>query len=76
MREFELDEESVFRAQKLSARMLQDLRFVSEQGPSFESRRELFSDRRYAEEAHRLPINDVVANVGRLATELASAPMG
>ncbi len=73
MPEFELDEQSVSRAERLSSQLMQDLRMVSEKGPRSEMRRELFSERRYAEQAEGVPINDVVANVGQMATEFAMA---
>jgi|GEM_PF-2121428 len=73
MAEFELDQESVSRAERLSARLMRDLSMVSEQGPRSEMRRELFSERRYANQAEGVPINDVVANVGQMAMEFAMA---
>lgn len=73
MPEFELDKESVGRAEKLSARMMDDLRMVLEKEAPFEMGREFFSDRRYAKEAEGVPIKDVVANVGQLTTELTLA---
>lgn len=73
MPEFELDQESVSRAEKLSSRLMQDLRMVSEGGPPPDVRRELFSEQRYAEQAEGVPINDVVINVSQMATEFAMA---
>ena len=70
---FELDEESLSRAQGLSSRLMHDLRTVSEAGRPSEMRRELFSEQRYAEQAEGVPISDVVANVGQMATEFATA---
>lgn len=73
MPEFELDQESVSRAERLSSWLMHDLRMVSEEGPPSDMRRELFSERRYAEQAEGVPINDVVTNVGQMATEFAMA---
>lgn len=73
MPDFEPDEESVSRAVKFSSRLVHDLRMVTEEGPPSEMRRELFSEQRYAEQAEGVPINDVVANVGRMADEFAMA---
>jgi hypothetical protein len=73
MPEFNLDDESISRAEKLSSRLAHDLRRVSEEGPPAEMRRELFSEQRYADEAEGVPINDVVTNVGQMAQEFAMA---
>jgi len=73
MSEFELDKESIFRAEKLSSRLMEDLGMVSEEGPRADRGRELFSEERYAQQAEGVPINDVVANVGQMATEFAMA---
>jgi hypothetical protein len=73
MPEFELDKESVSRAEKLSSRLMNDLREVSEGGPQSEMRRELFSEQRYSEQAEGVPISDVVANVSQMAMEFATA---
>lgn len=72
MAEFELDRDSVSRAKALSFHLMQDLRQLSEGDPPFD-RWELFSERHYAEQAEGVPINDVVANVGQMATEFAIA---
>ena len=72
MAEFDLDRESLDRAATLSSRLLQDLRIVSE-GPPSERRRELFSDRRYADQAQGVPIHDVLTNVSQMAIEFAMA---
>lgn len=73
MAEFEFDQESLSRAEKLSSRLMHDLRMVSEEGPPSKIRQELFSQRRYAEQAEGVPIGDVVENVGQMATEFAIA---
>lgn len=74
MPEFELDQESVWRAEKLSSQLMQELRMVSEEGPPPAARGgELFSERRYVEEVEGVPINDVLANVNQMATEFAMA---
>ena len=73
MPEFKLDPESVSRAEKLSSRLMQDLRMVFEEGPSSGMRQELFSERRYIEQAEGVPINDVVTNVSQMAMEFAIA---
>jgi hypothetical protein len=73
MPEFELDEESVSRGEKLSSRLMDDLRRVSEKGAEPEMRRELFSEQRYSDQADGVPINDVLADVGQLAVEFAAA---
>jgi len=71
--EFEPDQESVSRAEKVSSRLMQDLRIVSEEAPPFEVAREVFSERRYAELAGGVPINDVVWNVAQMAIEFGIA---
>lgn len=73
MSEFEIDKDSRSRAERLSSRLINDLRMVSEEGATIEMRRELFSERRYAEQAEGVPLNDVVANVDQMAAELALA---
>jgi len=73
MADFELDQESVARATALSSRLMNDVRAVAEGGPPSEMRRKVFSERRYSEQAEGVPISDVVANVGRMATEFAMA---
>lgn len=73
MDEFELDTESVFRAEKLSSSMMHDLRMIWEQELHFEERRRLFFDKRYSEETQGVPISDVVSNLGRLGAEFTLA---
>lgn len=73
MSEFEIDKNSMSRAEKLSSKLMQDLRMVSEEGASSEMRRELFSEQRYAEQAEGVPINDVVVNIDQMAMEFAMA---
>jgi hypothetical protein len=73
MPKFELDQESVSRAEKLSSRLMDDVRMISEQGPSSEWRREVFSEQRYSEEADGAPIDDVLINVNKMAMEFAIA---
>lgn len=73
MSEFELDQESVSRAEKLSSQLARDLRAVSDEGPPSDIRRERFSEHRYAEQTEGIPINDVVNNVGQMAHEFAMA---
>lgn len=73
MADFEPDQESTSRAAALSSRLMQDLRSVAEGGPPSKMRRELFAEQRYSEQAHGAPINDVVMNVGQMATEFAIA---
>jgi hypothetical protein len=73
MPEFELDDESVSRAENLSSRLMNDLRQASEGGPQSEIRRELFSEGRYSEDEEGAPISDVVANVNQMAMEFATA---
>ena len=70
--DFEPDQESVARAEALSSRLMNDLRAVAEEGPLAEGR-EVFSERRYSEQAEGVPITDVIANVGLMATEFALA---
>jgi len=69
--EWDLDPESVKRAETLSSRLMDDLHRVSEQGSEREMRRELFSEQRYSEWADGTPISDVVTNVGQMAMEFA-----
>lgn len=73
MIEFELDRESVVRAEKLSSLLSHDLRIVAEEGAPSEMRREFFSELRYPDLAEGVPINDVVADVDQMATEFAFA---
>lgn len=73
MAEWDLDPESVRRAETLSSRLMDDFRRVSEQGPEPEMRRELFSEERYSQQAEGTPINDVVTNVSQMAMEFATA---
>jgi hypothetical protein len=73
MPDFEPDQESVSRAATLSARLMRDLRSISQEGPPSKMRRELFSEQRYSEQAEGVPINDVVTNVGQMAAEFAMA---
>jgi len=73
MPDFQLDAESVSRGEKLSSRLMQDFRRVSEKDPSSEMRRELFSEQRYSEQAEGVPINDVITNVSQIAMEFAAA---
>jgi hypothetical protein len=70
--EFYLDEESLWRAERLSGLLMEGLRMVSEERDPI-MRRELFSEQRYADEAVGVPIKDVVANVEQLAHEFALA---
>src|SRR4051794_17847032 len=76
MPEFEPDEESVSRAEKLSSRLVDDLRRFSEEVSPSELRREMFSDQRYSDYADGVPIQDVVKNVGQMASEFAMARRG
>jgi hypothetical protein len=71
--ESELDEESVLRARRLSSRLTDDLRMISEKGPPGEFRRERFSEQRFVEEAEGTPIKDVLANVEQMAVEFVTA---
>jgi hypothetical protein len=71
MPEFELDQESILRAEKLSSQLMKDFRTVSAEAPSLKISWELFSEERYAEQAEEVPINDVVANIGQMAMEFA-----
>lgn len=73
MSEVEIDNDSSSRAERLSSELIRDLRRVSMEGAPIELRREVFSERRYAEQAEGVPINDVVANVDQMAVELAFA---
>ncbi|MFN0077771.1 MAG: hypothetical protein ACKVY0_15045 [Prosthecobacter sp.] len=80
MPEFELDQESISRAEKISSQLAHELRMVSEAGPPsdmrpelFDVRREFFSEQRYADQAEGVPINDVVTNVRQMAEEFAMA---
>jgi hypothetical protein len=73
MPEFELDDESVSRAERFSSRLMDDLRTVSRKGPPTEMQKDLFSEERYSEQAEGVPISDVVENVGQMAREFAVA---
>jgi hypothetical protein len=70
MPEFDLDKESVFRAEGLAAGLMEALETVSQKGPEPELRRELFSEERYLKEANGVPIQDVLADVGQMAMSL------
>jgi hypothetical protein len=74
MPEFEPDEESVSRAAGLSSRIMEDVRMFYSEPPSIEMRRDLFSERRFAEQAEGFPIADVVANKSRMAALLDHPP--
>lgn len=72
MPEFEIDDESVARAERLSSQLVDALRQATgERHPS--EMAEVFSEQRYAEEAGETPIDDVLANVGQMAQEFAMA---
>lgn len=72
MPEFELDDESVARAERLSSHLADALRQATgERHPS--EMAEVFSEQRYGEEAGETPIDDVLANVGQMAQEFAVA---
>jgi len=73
MLEFELDQESVSRAEILSSSLIDDLSMVAESSSPTNMRQELFSEKRYDEQADGVPINDVVANVSKMAIEFAMA---
>ena len=73
MPEFTPDQESIARADRLTSRLMHDLRMLSERRPSAEARRELFSIERYTEEAEEVPLTDVLATFGQMATEFALA---
>ncbi len=73
MPQFELDEESVFRAQRLSSLMMNDLRIGANEDMAVEQRRQLFSSQRYSEEAGGVPISDVAANLERLSGDFILA---
>jgi hypothetical protein len=73
MSEFEVDKDSMSRAEQLSSKLIHDLRMASEEGASTEMRRELFSERHYAEQAEGVPVSDVVANIDQMAMEFAMA---
>ena len=53
MAEYKPDEESILRAERISSRLMDDLREVTEIGPQREMRRELFSEQRYSIQADR-----------------------
>ena len=73
MTEFTPDEESVSRAEIVSSQLMKDLRETTQSSSPSDIRRELFSVRRYADQAGDVPIGDVVANIGQMATEFALA---
>ena len=68
---FEPDKESILSAEKLSSRFMNDLRTILKERAPCEVQRELFSGRRYAEQAEEVPINDVVHNMQQMAVEFA-----
>src|SRR5260221_9580187 len=69
--EFEPDAEARRRAENLSARLMRDLRMVTERGPRSDFRREVFREAHYREEADGAPIRDVVDDVAEMANEFA-----
>ncbi len=73
MTEFQPDEKSVARAEKLSARLMSDLQAAAEKGARSEGPQDRFSEQRYAKETEGVPVNDVVAHIGQMAAELALA---
>jgi hypothetical protein len=73
MAEYKPDEESVLRAERISSRLMDDLREVTEIGPQREMRRELFSEQRYSGETEGVPIGDVLDNVNQMAVEFEAA---
>lgn len=73
MPEFEPDNESVSRAEKLSSRLMDDLHRISEEGPLSDISREMFSNQQYSDETEGVPISDVVTNVAQMASEFAMA---
>lgn len=73
MPEFEPDEESLLRAEKLSSKLINDVFEVSGKNASSDMRREYFSMHRYDEQAAGVPINDVLSNIRKMASEFALA---
>lgn len=73
MDKFEPDQESVSRAEELSSHLMDALHSVVRKGPDAGIRRELFSKRRFVEQAQGVPVADVVTHVNQMATELAVA---
>lgn len=73
MPEFEPDKESISRAEALASLLMDDLRMVSENDSLSRKPQEIFSEGRYSKLAEGVPINDVVTNVGQMATEFAMA---
>jgi len=73
MPDFEPDHDSVSHAEATSSRLINDLRRVSKERPPAATRRKLFSESRYSEQAKSAPIHDVLANVNQMATEFAAA---
>jgi hypothetical protein len=69
--EFEPDPEARRRAENLSARLMRDLRKVTERGPRSDFRRQVFREAHYREEAAGAPIQDVVDDVAEMANEFA-----
>lgn len=73
MAEWNLDAESIKRAEVFSSRLMDDFHRLSERGASPELRLELFSRQPYSEFADGVPVDDVVTNVGQMAKEFAMA---
>jgi len=72
MPEFEPDEESESRAEKLSSRLMDGVRMFLEKLPPPDIGRKMFSEQEYSEYAQDVPISDVVTNVGQMASEFAT----
>lgn len=73
MPEFEPDEESVFRAEKLSSRLMQDLRTVSKDRPLRDRPRDFFSEEQYVKDFKDVPINDVLGKIAQMTVEFEVA---
>ncbi len=71
MADFEPDQDSVSRAEGLSAQLLRDLRQFSEEGFRRRGESELFTEHRYRDQAEGVPIEDVLHNLGRMAGEFS-----
>lgn len=69
--EFEPDPDARRRAENLSARLIRDLRVISERGPDIDFSRQVFREAHYREEAANAPIQDVVDDVAEMAHEFA-----
>lgn len=73
MPDFEVDDDSLARAERLASRLVHDLRSAVEEGGPSELRQELFSAKRYPQEAEGVPLSDVFDTFRQIAAEFGMA---